>query len=154
MIKLSARVAALALLVLSANCGGAGDGGSAEVEALLSAPQTIALEPVKASGVRATLTIAPQETEAADGSAVPAGRLDTALSAEGLDPQFVYPVHLRSGSCGSDRGVVAQLVSLTPDLEGRATSSTSLETASLTDAKGLFAQISGPGGEPLACGDL
>lgn len=151
MIKLPARLASLALAALSAACGGSGDGGSGEVAALLATPRTIALEPVKESGVNATLTITPQDSETADGSS---GQLDTAMSADGLDPRFVYPVHLRSGSCGSDRGVLAQLVSLTPDDEGRATSSTSIDVEFIGDARSLFAQISGPDGDALACGDL
>jgi hypothetical protein len=154
MIKLPSCAATLPLLLLATACGGYGDGESGEAAAALVAPRTIELQPVAGSGVRATLTITPPDSGSADTAAAPAGRLETALSAQGLDPQFVYPVHLRSGSCGSDKGVVAQLVSLTPDEDGRATSSTSLEAASVAEARSLFAQISGPGGEPVACGDL
>lgn len=154
MIKLLAPVATLALLTLTAACGGYGDGGSGEVAALLATPRTVDLQPVGNSGVSGTLTITPRDAEPADTSATPAGRFDAALSAEGLDSRFVYPVHLRSGSCGSDKGVAAQLVSLTADGEGRGTSSTEIETVSVTEARSLFVQISAPDGEPLSCGDL
>ncbi len=153
MIKLPSCAATLPLL-LAAACGGYGDGESGEAAAALMAPRTVELRPVAGSGVSATLTITPPDSGSAEASDAPAGRLETSLSAEGLDPQFVYPVHLRSGSCGSDKGVAAQLVSLTPDDDGRAMSSTSLDMESVADARSLFAQISGPGGEPVACGDL
>ena len=151
MIKLPSCAATLPLLLFATACGGYGDGGSGEVAARFATPQTIELLPVAGSGVRATLTITPPDSGSDQTSAV---RLQTALSAAGLDSRFVYPVHLRSGSCDSDKGVVAQLVSLTADEDGRAMSSTSLDPASVTEARSLFAQISGPGGEPVACGDL
>lgn len=154
MFKIPSRVAVVPLLVFSAACGGYGDGGSGEAAARFTTARTVELQPVAGSGVRATLTITPPDSASADMAAAAGGQLETALSAEGLDPQFVYPVHLRSGSCGSDKGVVAQLVSLTPDEDGSAASSTSLEMASVAEARSLFAQISGPGGDPVACGDL
>jgi hypothetical protein len=76
------------------------------------------------------------------------------LSVSGLESGTSYAAHIHTGSCEAGGPVRAPLQSVTGGEDGMGTSTTTLASTQLPADQRSFIQVHGPGGQPVACGDI
>jgi len=81
-------------------------------------------------------------------------RVDLYLRAQGLPSAGEFSAHVHRGVCAEGGPVAIALRTVVSSGDGSGTSVTELTADALPVTEPLFIQIHGPGGAPIACGDI
>ena len=119
------------------------DAAAAEVTDRESLPSGSPILPVDDSGTTGELSVT-----------YTAGQTVLVIRAEGLPSALEFASHVHRGVCEEGGPVAAALNSVVGQADGTGTSTTILGADALPVTEPLFVQIHGPGGAPVACGDI
>lgn len=134
-------VAALALVA----CDGGSQAPAEDSGETAGLPRTVALAPMNHSGIMGTATL----EEKGESTTV-------VVTLEGGTPGTSYPSHIHEGICDAAGPVVVSLADVTVGQQGSGTSTTTVATKELQDAKkragSILVMSHLPTGAPAACG--
>ena len=119
------------------------DAAAAAVTDRESLPSASSILPVDGSGTTGELTVT-----------YTAGQTVLVIRTQGLPLSLEFASHVHRGVCEEGGPVAAALNSVVGQADGTGTSTTILGADALPVTEPLFVQIHGPGGAPVACGDI